>query len=142
MGGEGIIQGEGDSSGEKADDEKRQDEAGHTHASGQHRDDLVRARHAAERKEEGQEERHREQNHQHLRDLGPVKAQDQAQRRPFIEDGRAVIADVENEPDGEETKDAINEGLEEIPEDVAVEKSHWGKFESRISNVETSPTDE
>ena len=49
---------------------------------------------------------------------------DQAERRALVEDGGAVIADVENEPDGEEAEDAIDVGLEKIPDDVAVEQSH------------------
>src|ERR1044072_3873914 len=49
---------------------------------------------------------------------------DEAERLALVEDGGAVIADVENEPDGEEAEDAIDVGLEKIPDDVAVEQSH------------------
>lgn len=76
------------------------------------------------RKKQGQKQRDRQQNDEHLRDLGPVKFQDEEQRRARVEDGGAVIADVKNEPDGEKAEDAIDVGLEKIPDDVAVEQSH------------------
>ena len=42
----------------------------------------------------------------------------------FVDEGRNVIADVEDEPDGEKAGDAVNIDLQKIANDVAVEKTH------------------
>jgi hypothetical protein len=42
----------------------------------------------------------------------------------LIEELRAVVADIEDEPDGEEAQNAIAVGLKKIANDVAVEQSH------------------
>jgi hypothetical protein len=40
----------------------------------------------------------------------------------LIEEGRNAVANVEDEPDGYETGDAVQVGLQEIADDVAIEK--------------------
>jgi hypothetical protein len=42
----------------------------------------------------------------------------------FVDEGRNVVAHVEDEPDGEKAGDAINIDLQKIANDVAVEQSH------------------
>ena len=55
-----------------------------------------------------------------------------------VEEVGNAVADVEDQPDGDETDDAVNVGLQEIADDVAIEQPHWLNFETRISKFETS----
>ena len=41
-----------------------------------------------------------------------------------VNETRDIIADVENEPDGNESGDAVKVNLQEIPNDVSIKKSH------------------
>jgi hypothetical protein len=43
----------------------------------------------------------------------------------LVEKGRNVVADIENEPDGDKTGDAVKIDLQEITNDVAIQESHW-----------------
>jgi hypothetical protein len=40
----------------------------------------------------------------------------------LIEEGGDAVADIEDEPDGDETDDAVNVGLQKIANDVAIEQ--------------------
>jgi hypothetical protein len=42
----------------------------------------------------------------------------------FVNKGRNIVADVEDEPDRNEAGDAVKVNLYEIPDDVSIEKSH------------------
>jgi hypothetical protein len=42
----------------------------------------------------------------------------------LVEKGRNVVADIENEPDGDKTCDAVKVDLQEITNDVAIQESH------------------
>jgi hypothetical protein len=42
----------------------------------------------------------------------------------LVEKGRNVVADIENEPDGDKTGDAVKIDLQEITNDVAIQESH------------------
>jgi hypothetical protein len=42
----------------------------------------------------------------------------------LINEGRNVIAHIENEPDGDETGDAVKIDLQEITNDVSIEELH------------------
>jgi len=53
----------------------------------------------------------------------------------FVDKRRNVIAHVENEPDGDEAGDAVKIDLQEIANDVPVEKLHddFSNFSSRFA---------
>ena len=53
-----------------------------------------------------------------------VIANGQHEPEMFVDEGRNVVAHVEDEPDGEKAGDAINIDLQKIANDVAVEQSH------------------
>jgi hypothetical protein len=42
----------------------------------------------------------------------------------FLDKGRNVIADVEDEPDGDKTSDTVEINLQEIAKNVTIEQSH------------------
>jgi hypothetical protein len=44
----------------------------------------------------------------------------------FINERRNVVADVEDEPDGDKSGDAVQVNLHEVSNDVPIQKSHWG----------------
>lgn len=48
--------------------------------------------------------------------------QDAGERQTLVEEGRDLVANVEDEPDGEERGNAIKIGLQKIAEHVAVEQ--------------------
>ena len=43
----------------------------------------------------------------------------------FVDEGRNVVAHVEDEPDGEKAGDAVKIDLQKIANDVAVQESQW-----------------
>ncbi len=61
--------------------------------------------------------------------------QDPRERQMLVEKGRDIVADVEDQPDGDEAGDAIEIGLQKIPQDIAIEESHK-ICEFRISNCD------
>ena len=50
----------------------------------------------------------------------------------LIDERRNVVANVEDEPDRDEARDAIKVNLQKIPKDVSIEKSHRD-FEFRFA---------
>ena len=42
----------------------------------------------------------------------------------LVDKGRDIVADVENEPDRDETGDAIKIGLQKVANNVAIQQSH------------------
>ena len=59
-----------------------------------------------------------------MRDLRGVVTNDEQETDSLIDKRRSVIAHVENEPDGDEAGDAVKIDLQEIANDVSVEKPH------------------
>ena len=51
----------------------------------------------------------------------------------LVDKGRNVVADIEDEPDRDETGDAVKISLQKIANDVAIEESHR-EFEVAIWN--------
>ena len=98
--------------------------AGHAHSGGEHRDDLVRARHAAEAKKQREQERHRQENHKNLRHLREIILQQSADAKCAHRGKSRFVADIEDEPDRDESRDAVEVGLQKITQDVAIEQSH------------------
>ena len=96
-----------------------------TYARREHGDNFVRPRHSTQSKKERQEQRNRQQNDENLRDLRGVITSDQKETDVLIDERRNVIAYIENEPDGDETGDAVKIDLQEIANDVSVEKFHF-----------------
>ena len=45
-------------------------------------------------------------------------------RHALIEEGGDVVADIEDEPDGDKGGDAIQVSLQKITDNVAIEQSH------------------
>ena len=55
-----------------------------------------------------------------------------------VNETRDIVADVEDEPDRGESRDAVEINLHEVSNDVSVEKSHWSsKFRLRLPNYNT-----
>jgi hypothetical protein len=46
----------------------------------------------------------------------------------LVDESRNIVADIEDEPDGNKTDNAVKIHLQEIANDVAIEESH-GNFE-------------
>jgi len=42
----------------------------------------------------------------------------------LVNEGRNIVADVEDEPDGDEAGNAVEVNLQEIPNNVSIEESH------------------
>jgi hypothetical protein len=53
----------------------------------------------------------------------------------LVDKGRNVVANVEDEPDRDKTRDAVKIDLQEIANDVAIKESH-GNLEFGISICE------
>ena len=87
---------------------------------------IVERHTGSQSKKERQEQRNWQQNDQNLRDLRGVITSDQKKTDALIDERRDVIAHVENEPDGDETGDAVKIDLQEIANDVSVEEFHCG----------------
>jgi len=49
---------------------------------------------------------------------------DQTKSDMFLDKGGNIVADIENEPDRDKTCDAVEIDLQEIANDVTIEKSH------------------
>jgi hypothetical protein len=43
----------------------------------------------------------------------------------LVNESRNVVADIEDEPDGNKTRDAVKIHLQEIANNVAIKKSHY-----------------
>jgi hypothetical protein len=64
--------------------------------------------------------------------LGEIKLDDAGKAKMPVEKDRNILADVENEPDGEEAGYAVEEGLQKIAQDVAIEQFHKGNCRSWV----------
>lgn len=135
MRGERVIQSRAHGRREQTDQEKRCDEPRQTDTGGEHGDDFVRARHPAETKKQREQKRHGQQDDQDLRDLREIIFGNQRSRNALIQKGRDIIADIENEPDRDKARDAVEVGLQEMAQDVAIEQSHgeFGNLEFRFA---------
>ena len=85
---------------------------------------FIRPRHPTERKEQRQEQRNGQQDNKNLWDLRSIIFQHPAQTQVLIKEGRDAVADIEDEPDRDETGDAVEVSLHEISRDVPVKQSH------------------
>jgi hypothetical protein len=124
MGRKRIVHRHAGSHGEQSHADQRQQDARKAYTRGEHGDNFVGARHSPQSKKERQQKRNREQNDENLRDLRGVVTNDQKKTDALIDECRDVIAHVENEPDGDEAGDAVKIDLQEIANDVSVEKPH------------------
>jgi hypothetical protein len=50
----------------------------------------------------------------------------------LVDEHRDIVADIEDEPDRDESGDAVTVNLQKIPNNVSIEKSHW-IFEFRFA---------
>ena len=98
---------------EQPEQDQWKQDARQTHAGGQHRHDFVRARHSPKREEQRQQERDRQKDDQDLRDLGQIISGHHPQPDMFVEEGRDVVAHVEDEPDRDKASDAVEIDLQE-----------------------------
>ena len=124
MGRKRIVHHHAGSHSEQSHGDQRQQNARKAYTRREHGDNFVRARHSAKSKKQRQQKRNREQNDQNLRDLGGVITSDQKQTDMLVDKSRDVIAYVENEPDRNKAGDAVNIDLQEIANDVPIEKLH------------------
>ena len=67
-----VIEGRGPERSEEADQQQREKQSRQADSCGQHRDDFVRARHAAQTKEQREQQRDGQKNHEDLRYLREV----------------------------------------------------------------------
>src|SRR5438046_5369662 len=124
MGRKRIVHRHAGSHCEQSHADQRQQNARKTYTRREHGDNFVGARHSAQSKKERQQNRNRQQNDQNLRDLRAIIRTDQKQTDVLVDKSRNVIAYVENEPDGDEAGDAVKIDLQEIANDISVEKLH------------------
>src|SRR5262249_43140941 len=117
---------------QQPNDEQWKDHTRHADAGGEHRDNLIRARHSTESKEQCEEQGDGKKDDQDLGNLRPVKMEDESKRGALIKNRRAIVADVEDEPDREKADDTIDIRLQKIADNVAIEQPH-GIFEFRFS---------
>src|SRR5262249_40589162 len=120
MGSHRVIQGETSCGCQNTEDKERRKDADETGASGQHRNDLISARHATEKEKERQQKGYRQENHQNLWDLGGVKFQDPPESKVQVEKGRNAVADIEDQPDRNETHDAVKISLQKVSGDISI----------------------
>ena len=59
-----------------------------------------------------------------MRNLSEVILDGEKKTDVLVDKGRNVVADIENEPDRDKARDAVQVNLQEIAEDVAIEDSH------------------
>jgi hypothetical protein len=59
-----------------------------------------------------------------LRDLRGVIPDGEQETDVLVDKGRNIVANIENEPDRDKARDAVQINLQEIAEDVAIEESH------------------
>jgi hypothetical protein len=59
-----------------------------------------------------------------LRDLRGVISDGKQKTDPLVNKCRNVVANIENEPDRDKARNAVQVNLQEIAEDVAIEESH------------------
>ena len=133
--GEGIIQNRARHSREQTNQEERRGETGQADTGGEHRDDFVRPGHPAETEKQAEQERHWQQNHKNLRRLREIVFRNQRPRNALIQKRREVVADIEDEPDRDETRDAVKICLQKMTQDIAIEQSHeeFGNLEFRFA---------
>src|SRR5206468_6395487 len=124
MGRQRIVHRHAGSYSQQSHGDQRQQNARKTYTRREHGDNFVGARHSAQSKKERQQNRNRQQNEEDLRDLRGVITTDQKQTDMLVDKSRDVIAYVENEPDGDEAGDAVKIDLQEIANDISVEKLH------------------
>src|SRR5437588_4267849 len=122
--GRGVVQRETCSSSEERDKKERGQEPDQAGPGGKHGDDLVCARHSAKDKKQCQEQRNGQQDDKNLWDLRSIIFQDPAQAQVLIEKGRDAVADIEDQPDRDETGNAVEVSLHEISRDIPVKQSH------------------
>ena len=120
---------------EQTTGDQRQQNPGKTYPCRQHGNNFIRTRHSPKCKEERQQQRNRQKDDEHLRDLRRVIANDQKQSNMVVNETRDIVADVEDEPDRDKSGDAVEVNLQEISNDVSIEKSHW-IFEFRFAIAE------
>ena len=70
-----------------------------------------------------------------MRDLCCVIPRGKKQADMLVDESRNIVADIEDEPDGNKPDNAVKIDLQKIANDVAIEESH-GNFEFRISICE------
>ena len=121
---ERIVQGHGRRHREQAHADQRQENPRDAYACGEHRHNFVRARHSPQRKKEREQERHRQENDENLRNLGGVIADGEKKTDVLVNKCRNIVADIEDEPDRDKARDAVQINLQEIADDVAIEESH------------------
>src|SRR5206468_1764983 len=112
-----------------------QQDTGKTYACREHGNDFVRTRHSAQGKKERQQQRNRQQNDENLRDLRGVIANDKGKRYVLVDERRDIVADIKDKPDGDEAGNAVKVNLQEVPNDVSIEKLHL-IFEFRFEIAE------
>ena len=109
---------------QQTDTDKRYKNTGKTYPCREHGNNFIRPRHSAERKKKGQQKRNRQQDNEYLRDLRGVIARDQKQWNMVVNETRDIVADVEDEPDRGESRDAVKINLHEVSNHVSIKKSH------------------
>src|SRR5205085_180093 len=132
--GRGVVQRETCCRGEERDKEQRGQDPDQAGAGGEHGDDLVCARHPPEDKEQCQEQRNGQQDDKNLWDLRPIIFQDPAETHVLIQEGRDAVADIKDQPDRDETGDAVEVSLYEVSRNISVKQTH-NKFSIEVDSA-------
>src|ERR1039457_3232047 len=94
-----IVQGKGDQRRQQSNCQQWEEQARGADTGGQPRNNLIRARHASQRKKERKQERDWQQDHQDLWQLRQIKFNGAAEAKMVIEKDRDIFANIEDEPD-------------------------------------------
>lgn len=124
VGGGGVIEGGGKSGGEQPEQQDGREEADDAASGAEDRDDFVAPGHLGERVEDGEEQADRQADEDDLGNAEEIKLREKIKRGFVLQESRCILAEVENQPDGNKPRDAIKEGLENANENIPVKNLH------------------
>ena len=127
VGSGGVIEGRGEDGEQQTEDEEGGEQPENAAPRTEDGDELVAARHLGEGVKNGQEQADREAHQDDFRDPEEVKFRDARKRGFVLEESRCILAQVEDQPDGDKPQHAVKERLEHANEDVSVEDLHSGR---------------
>lgn len=124
VGSGGVIEGGGKSCSEQAEEEDGGEQANDAAAGAEDRDDFVAPRHLGERVKDGEEQADWQADENDLGNTEEIKLREEIKRGFVLQESRCILAEVENQPDGNKSRDAIKEGLENANENIPVKNLH------------------
>ena len=124
VGGGGVVEGGGERGEGEAEEEERGEEPQDAASGAENGDDFVAPRHLGEGVEDGEEQADRQAHDNDLGHAEEVKLRDARKRGFVLEESRCILAQVEDQPDGDEPQHAVKERLKDANEDVSIDNLH------------------